>query len=86
MKINPGDKIRIKDWDLMAEEYGMVEETYLDIPGDYYFTPDMREFCEQVVKVEWVDSTDDYFLVTCEGRDAGGLWFTEGMVAEVINE
>lgn len=45
----PGDRIRIKSWDKMVEEYGLnVEYSFESInTGEYNFPKDMNYLCEE---------------------------------------
>lgn len=39
-----GDVVRIRDWDDMAQEYGVRPDGLIDCP-EYVFNPAMREHC-----------------------------------------
>ena len=40
-----GDRVRIRDWDDMASEFGVDEDG--EIPCKYIFAQAMRDFCGQ---------------------------------------
>lgn len=69
MKIKVGDKIRIREWDDMAQEFGINEDG--DIKTKCFFTRRMKRFCGEVVEVKHVDG--DYFVIK---GDPHGNYFT----------
>ena len=54
MKYKVGDKVRVRQWDDMVEEYG---ESFgsIDIPH-FYFPRNMEKYCGEVVTIEKVDT------------------------------
>lgn len=66
-----GDRVRIRDWDDMASEFGVDEDG--EIPCKYIFTPAMRVFCGQ-----------EYTISTTRNNPDGtqGLYFEDAGSAE----
>lgn len=66
MEIKVGDKVRIREWDDMAKEFGVYEDG--DIKTKYYFTKEMKKYCGKFVEVKRVHGDsftikgDDYFF------------------------
>lgn len=69
MKIKVGDRVRIREWDDMAQEFGIDEDG--DIKTKCFFTRRMKQFCGEVVEVKHVDG--DYFVIK---GDSHGNYFT----------
>ena len=69
MKYKVGDKVRVKSWERLVEEYGLKENEL----GEYIpirnvdFTEEMKEFCGKVVTIEgkegdiYMIEEDDYW-------------------------
>lgn len=57
MKYKVGDRVKIKSWDQMAEEYGVHrDETgmqYIDTPG-YRFIEDMKIHCGNTMEIQYI--------------------------------
>lgn len=51
MEIEVGDRVRIREWDDMAKEFGIDEDG--DIKTQYFFMKDMKKYCGKVVGVKW---------------------------------
>ena len=54
MKYKVGEKVRVKTWERLVEEYGLHEDgsgKYIPI-RDIDFTEEMKEFCGKVVTIE----------------------------------
>jgi hypothetical protein len=50
MKFKAGDKVRVKDWFDMADEFGVNE--YGDILCEFFFTESMLHLCGKVFTVD----------------------------------
>lgn len=48
-KFNVGDKVRVKDWDELVEEFGLTEDGDIDNDG---FIFEMKEFCGMETVIE----------------------------------
>ena len=71
-------KVRIKDWEVMFEEYGIDEDG--DINCNYIFSKDMKEYCGKVIEVEDIIICDgvNVFMYDC--------WVFSEEMYEVIEE
>lgn len=52
MKIKVGDRVRIREWDDMAKEFGIDEDG--DIKTECFFTKDMKKHCGEIVTISCV--------------------------------
>lgn len=59
-----GQRVQVKDWDEMADEYGMAD-VYIDCPLG--FVPGMRSFCGTVFTIMQVQE-DEIILEEPESR------------------
>lgn len=70
-----GDKVRIREWDDMAEEYGVDEDGDIDFSEDSSFSEGvfkaMKRFCGKEAKVAGVDVNDCGYLLDI----SGGEWY-----------
>lgn len=57
MKYKAGDKVRIKSWERMENEYGL--NLINDIPCRHVFTQEMVGWCERVMTIDSI-SVDNY--------------------------
>lgn len=74
MKYKVGDRVKIKSWDEMAEEYGVHrDETgmqYIDTPG-YRFIEDMEIYCGNTMVIQYI-CNNDYMMI-----ETGYIWTDE---------
>lgn len=74
MKYKVGDRVKIKSWDEMAEEYGVHrDETgmqYIDTPG-YRFIEDMEIYCGNTMKIQYIRD-NGYMMI-----ETGYTWTDE---------
>lgn len=65
MKYKVGDKVKIKSWEQMAEEYGVHRDEggmqYIDTPR-YRFIEDMKIYCGDTMKIQCI--LDNGYLMT----------------------
>lgn len=59
MKFKVGDKVKVRQWDDMAREYGM---NGMAIAARCSFMPNMRKYCGKVATVEKFTHMSDYRL------------------------
>lgn len=55
-----GDRVRIRDWDDMASEFGVDEDG--EIPCKYIFAQSMRDFCGQEYDFVWSSDMCEHIL------------------------
>lgn len=66
MRYKVGDKVKVREWDDMEEEFGMDE--YGDIDCNFSFVKNMKEYCGKEMTVSRV-LTDYYTL-----EEDDGVW------------
>ena len=49
MKYKVGDKVKVRQWDDMVDEFGLDDE---DIDMKYYFLQEMKDFCGRIVTIK----------------------------------
>lgn len=62
MKFKAGDKVRIREWDDMAEEYGVTSGGEVKPPEGERILPDMRKCCGKETTVVLHDEEEHYML------------------------
>lgn len=71
-----GDRVRIRDWDDMASEFGVDEDG--EIPCKYIFTPAMRDFCGQEYTISTTrnnpDGTQKLYFEDAEDDEDDFVW------------
>lgn len=65
MKYKIGDKVKVRQWDDMAAEFGLDDE---DIDMKYYFLQEMKDFCGRVVTIQSV-AGDIYGIIEDVGNN-----------------
>ena len=60
MKYKVGDKVRVRKWDDMVEEFGEYIES-IDIPI-CSFTKEMREYCGEIVTIKEIKDGNSYYI------------------------
>lgn len=79
MIVHVGDKVRIRDWDDMAAEFGV--NAYDEIPCRMTFIRDMQKYCGYEYTVaEVYGEHDDSFLCTFEEGDTRGYTWSSDMI------
>lgn len=79
MKYKVGDKVRVKQWDDMVEEYGSYNSKDINIPS-CTFVKAMREYCGSVVTIHKLTCRDTRYFI--EEDDCGFFW-TDDMFENV---
>ena len=76
MKYNVGDKVRVRQWDDMVKEYGLLGdlEKVICTPG-CSFTNGMKKFCGRVVTISDVISSNSRYLI--KENDRTWYWTDE---------
>lgn len=82
MKYKVGDKVRVRQWDDMAKEFGVDEFGNIDTKTGCYFTKQMKEFCGGVYEIDSV-LEKGYWLK--DGYKYSHHWyFTNDMLEDVV--
>lgn len=76
MRYKVGDKVRVRQWDDMVEEFGFSDktETGIGIPG-CIFVNNMKKFCNSVVTISKIECGNSRYLV--EEDDEDWYWIDE---------
>lgn len=78
-KYKIGDKIKIRSWDSMAKEYGVDDRGGIDVSGNPWFSPRMKEYCGRTLTIKEVTEYGNY--TTEEARDGKYHWrFGDAMI------
>ena len=94
-KFEPGDRVRVKDWDELVSKWAMQYEKMPDMAGPnvngLYFSPRMRKYCGHVFTVNWSGylynlQDDNGNILSCDDV-AGLLWaFNDDMLEPVADQ
>ena len=70
MKYKIGDKVRVRQWDDMAKEYGFINSVKrdIDIPG-CTFVNSMKKFCGSVVTISNIVSDNSRYLIKEDNQE-----------------
>jgi len=78
MKYNVGDKVRVKSWQQMADEYGTNDVN--DIFCDQLFVPEMSQWCGRIMTVEEINYTVPFYYMAEDTED----WaWTDDMLEDI---
>lgn len=77
MEYKVGDRVRIKTWEKMVEEFGVDEDGDIRMTGLYYFTRLMKKYCGNIYTIKNVHFDRKYKL---EGID--GYTFSDDMIEQ----
>ena len=89
-KYKPGDRVRIRDWDDMAAEYGLDEYESIKIPCS--FTDEMRTLCGRELTVKhsayFTYPNINTYVYKFAENDGGWNWYNIGeeMLEPVVIE
>lgn len=65
MKYKVGDRVKIKSWEQMAEEYGVNKDKigmkYIDTPC-YRFLKEMKIYCGDIMEIKYVCPNNTYWM------------------------
>ena len=80
MVVHVGDKVRIRAWDDMVEEFGLDDDD--EIPCRATFIEDMREYCgrEYTVDSVWGVAGDSCLISFAEHDGAWGYTWSSDMI------
>ena len=59
---SPGDRVRIRSWEDMEEEYGLASDAS-HIKCRFQFVKEMRFLCGQEYTINWIDEDGDVGLM-----------------------
>lgn len=75
-----GDRVRIRDWDDMASEFGIINE-YSEIPCKYTFIQAMQVFCGQEYTISTTlnnsDGTQRLYFKDAGSEEADFMWSSD---------
>ena len=71
MKYKVGDKVRVRQWDDMVEEFGLYDRKDIGIPS-CFFVKEMRKYCGSVVTIRELTCRDTRYLI--EEDDCCFFW------------
>ena len=83
-KYKVGDKVRVRTWDSMAEQFGL-DGTGIKVPGNY-FVLKMKCYCGKVVTIARVNSYGEYHIKEDNREGTHSFWwFNDNMLEDVEN-
>lgn len=68
MEYKVGDRVRIKTWEKMAQEFGVDEDGDIRTSNTFYFNKSMKQYCEKIYVIKNVNYYNDYYY-RLEGID-----------------
>ena len=78
MKYKVGDKVKVREWDDMAKEFGVYGGGFVVVLSGGCFVAPMREYCGKTVTIK--AAYDDYYLI--EGDNTQWHFTDEMFVAQ----
>ena len=85
-KYKIGDKIKVKEWETLVEEYGFWEDgKSIDVPY-LIFSEGMKESCGKTKIIEYIDYDGHYFLENTFGAFNNYMFEEGSMVVTVVLE
>lgn len=83
MKYKVGDKVRVRQWDDMLEEFGeYITSTSIDIQR-CLFTKEMREYCGEIVTIKEIKGGNSYYIIK---EDNEAWYWVDEMFEEICSE
>ena len=76
-EIKVGNRVKIRDWDDMKEEFGVDSSGYINSPVS--FSPKMKEYCGKIAEITYIDTHDNTFKLSI---DKGMWWFDKNMIVK----
>lgn len=77
MKFKVGDKVRVRSWESMKKEFGVIDKWNTINNG---FTTGMRNYCGNIYEISAVH--DDYYSL----KNCSSYWFVDNMLEPVKSE
>ena len=68
MEYKVGDRVRIKTWEKMAQEFGVDEDGDIRTSNTFYFNKSMKQYCEKIYVIKNVNYDNGYYY-RLEGID-----------------
>ena len=62
MKYKVGDKVRVREWDDMAKEFGVYGDGFFVVLSNGCFFRQMRKYCGKTMTIRAVNG--DYYLIS----------------------
>ena len=79
-EIKVGNRVKIRDWDDMKNEFGVDSFGYINSPVS--FNPSMKEYCGKIAEIIYIDKNDNTFKLSI---DDGMWWFDKNMIVKTKN-
>lgn len=71
MKYKVGDRVRIREWDDMAEEYGVDFDEDIIVTGVETIVQDMRRFCGKETTIRRDADEDGNYMLEIDNK----IWY-----------
>ena len=68
MEYKVGDRVRIKTWEKMAQEFGVDEDGNIRTSNTFYFNKSMKQYCEKIYVIKNANYYNGYYY-RLEGID-----------------
>lgn len=68
MEYKVGDRVRIKTWEKMAQEFGVDEDGDIQTSNTFYFNKSMKQYCEKIYVIKNANYYNGYYY-RLEGID-----------------
>lgn len=76
-EIKVGNRVKIRDWDDMKEEFGLDCCGHINAP--LCFNSAMKKYCGKIALITHIDKDDDSFKISIDDR---GWWFDKNMIVK----
>ena len=77
-KFKVGDKVRVRSWDSMEQEYGINDWGNIDVKCG--FTPEMKRFCGKVVTIKSICASGKTYRIK---EDNEAFYWSDGMFKSI---
>ena len=67
MEYKVGDRVRIKTWEKMAQEFGVDEDGDIRTSNTLYFNKSMKQYCEKIYVIKNANYYNGYYYYRLEG-------------------
>ena len=85
MKYKSGDKVKIRQWDDMALEFGVDDDGDIQMP--VYFIKEMEQFCGKIVTIKSLNVSldeEEYYEIMEDTEQA--FWFSDDMFEDEFDD